>query len=118
MVPKCTNGWQKTKGTDITYHRLPSAPLAKVGLRNIRRENQRNRSNSFICSVHFTPDCFDAATEICGRKKPRTLKSSTIPTLFAFAQKNDTSCKSRASSLKQIREREVSTRNIMEYKQL
>ena len=22
MVPKCTNGWKKTKGSDITYHRV------------------------------------------------------------------------------------------------
>ena len=106
MVPTCTNGWRKTKGTDITYHRLPSGPLEDVWMRKIRRKNPRKISNSFVCSVHFTPECFDPATEICGRKKPITLKSSAIPTLFTFAKKKSTS---RSSSLKQIRQREVST---------
>ena len=32
MVPMCTNGWRKTKGTDISYHRLPSGPLKSVWL--------------------------------------------------------------------------------------
>ena len=24
MVPKCTNGWRETKGSDMTYHRVPA----------------------------------------------------------------------------------------------
>lgn len=104
MAPKCTNGWKTTKGTSITYHRVPSGPLKNIWLRNVRRDNPRKIINSFVCSAHFTPDCFIPATEICGRKKPRALKSSAIPTLFEHAKKK---IPPRSSSLRQINEREV-----------
>jgi hypothetical protein len=104
MVPKCTNGWKKTKGSDITYHRVPSGPTKSIWLRNIRRDNPRKLNNSFVCSVHFTPDCFIPATEICGRKKPKMLKPTAIPTLFEYTRKK---LPPRSSSLRQIREREV-----------
>ena len=104
MVPKCTNGWRKTKGSGITYHRVPSGPLKHTWLQNIKRENLCKLNNSFVCSVHFTPDCFIAAKEICGRIKPKMLKPTAVPTLFEYAKKMPYP---RASSLRQIREREV-----------
>ena len=104
MVPKCTNGWRKTKGSGITYHRVPSGPLKHTWLRNIKRENLCKLNNSFVCSVHFTPDCFIPAKEICGRIKPKMLKPTAVPTLFEYAKKMPYP---RASSLRQIREREV-----------
>ena len=108
MVPQCSNGWRKTKGTDITYHRLPSGSMKSTWLRNIKRDNPRKPEHSFVCSVHFEPECFEPAMEICGRKKPKTLKSSAVPTLFAFtkAKKGTT----RPSSQRQIKARESEVR--------
>ena len=33
MVAFCTNGYRKTKGTKISYHRLPVGPLRSIWLR-------------------------------------------------------------------------------------
>ena len=52
-----------------------------------QRQPAQYASHSFVCSAHFTPDCFDPARELCGRKNPRTLTSSAVPTLFVFAKK-------------------------------
>ncbi len=104
MVLKCKNGWRKTKGSGITYHRVPSGSLKHTWLQNIKQENLCKLDNSFVCSVHFTPDCFIPAKEICGRIKPKTLKPTAVPTLFEYAKKKP---HPRASSLRQIREREV-----------
>ena len=50
-VPMRSNGWRKTKGTDLTYHKL-SRPL--ILLRNIRRDitraNQVPRSSAVLTS--------------------------------------------------------------------
>jgi hypothetical protein len=104
-VPLCTNGSRKTQGTDISYHRLPNGPLKSVWLRNIRRENPRQRSNTFVCSAHFTPDSFEPSVELIpGFKKPKKLKPSAVPTLFAFPSKLN-EVKTRPSSERQIRNR-------------
>lgn len=105
-VPLCTNGSRKTKGTDITYHRLPNGPMKSVWLRNLRRDNPRERGNTYVCSAHFTPDCFEPATEIIpGFKKRKTLKPSATPTIFAFPTKLINGNKTRPSSMKQIQNR-------------
>ena len=105
-VPLCTNGSPKTKGSDISYHRLPNGPLKSVWLRNIRRENPRQRVNTFVCSAHFTPDCFQPSVELIPRyKKPKKLKPSAVPTLFAFPTKLK-EVKGRPSSERQIKNRE------------
>ena len=59
-LPLCTNGSRKTKEMDISYHRLPNGPLRSVWLRNLHQENPRERANTYVCSAHFTPDCFDS----------------------------------------------------------
>lgn len=100
-APLCTNGSRKTKGTDITYHRLPNGPMKSV--RNLRRENPRERGNTYVCSAHFTPDCFELAIEIIpGFKKRKMLKPSATPTIFAFPTKLINENKTRPSSMKQI----------------
>jgi hypothetical protein len=76
-VPLCTNGSRKTKGTDISYHRLPNGPLRSVWLHNLRLENPRERVNTYVCSTHFAPDCFELNAEVIpGFKKRKTLKPS------------------------------------------
>ena len=104
-VPLCTNGSRKTKGTDISYHRLPNGPLRSVWLRNLRRENPREHANTYVCSAHFAPDCFEPNAEVIpGFKKRKTLKPSAVPTMFAFPTKGNEN-KTRLSSVKQIRNR-------------
>ena len=84
MVPTCTNGWRKTKGKGTTYHTLPNDQIKSVWLRNIRRDNPRRPSNSFVCSAHFMENCFNPATEICGHKTSKKLKRTAVPKLFSF----------------------------------
>ena len=87
-VPLCTNGSRKTKETGISYHRLPNGPLTSVWLRNLRRENPRERANAYVCSAHFTPDCFEPNIELIpGFKKRKMLKPSAVPIIFAFPTK-------------------------------
>ena len=106
-VPLCTNGSRKTKGTDISYHRLPNGPLRSVWLRNLRREIPRERANTYVCGAHFTPDCFQPNIELIpGFKKRKMLKPSAVPTIFAFPTKAKEN-KTRSSSLRQIRNRAI-----------
>ena len=66
---KCSNGWQKTKGTDISYHRLPNGPLKSVWVRNIRRDNPRKSSHSLVCSVHLRPTVLNRLQNCVDTKK-------------------------------------------------
>ena len=84
MVPMYTNGWRKTNGQGITYHRLPNGSLKSVWLRNMRRDNPHRPSNSFVCSPLVKEDCFYPTTEICGHKTSKKLKRTAVPTLFSF----------------------------------
>ena len=88
MVPGCTNGWRKTKGQGISYHRLPQGEIRKVWLQRIRRENPRDARSSFVCSVHFTTGCF--VEEIVQRtlNPKRRLKSDAVPTVFLHSPKD------------------------------
>ena len=57
MVPSCSNGWWKTKGTNITYRRVPSNHMNDV-------------KHSFVCSEHFTSNNYvtSLAEMLCERK--------------------------------------------------
>ena len=105
-VPLCANGSRKTRGMDISYHRLPNGPLKDIWLRNIHRENPRDRGYTYVCSAHFTPDCFEANTGLIpGFKKRKMLKPTAVPTVFSFPTKYSVN-KPRLSSVKQIKSRE------------
>ena len=105
-VPLCTNGRRKTKGSDISYHRLPSGPLRDVWLRNLRRANLRDHGYTYVCSTHFTPDCFETNTGLIpGFKKRKILKPQAVPTIFSFPTKSNVN-KPRLTSIRQIRNRE------------
>lgn len=104
-VPLCTNHSRKTVGTGISYHKLPTGPLKNIWLRNIRRENIRANVHTRVCSEHFTEDSFEPAIEIIpGFKKSKKLKSTAVPTVFAFHTRANED-KTRPSSLKQIQSR-------------
>ena len=112
MVPNCTNGWRKTKGTSITYHRLPSGELKLVWLQKIRRENPRNEKHSFVCSEHFTPDCFQDALVQQTLKPRRILKSDAVPTIFLHAKEGNTRVSSDRRQRKLRRERKEASKSI------
>ena len=83
MAPNCTNGWRKTKGTNVTYHRLPTDHMRSVWLQKIRRENPRDAKYSFVCSDHFTTYCFvvTLAQRLCGHTGNKSLETRN-PTQF------------------------------------
>ena len=86
MVPLCTNNSRNTQGKGISFHRFPRAPLKGVWLRNDRRENPRKQANCYVCSSHFEPGSFELCRKICGYKKPKTMRPSAVPTIFAFTK--------------------------------
>ena len=98
MVHLCTNNSRKTQDMGISYHRLPRRPLNG---RLVARRGTRHRI--VVCSSHFEPDYFEPSREICGYKKPKTMRPSAVPTIFAFT--NPPKDTSRASSRRQIEAR-------------
>lgn len=104
MIPNCTNGSKKTKGTDISYHRLPSdRQLRKTWLKRVRRENIPKENSCYVCSVHFTPDCFEFSLKLpCGQKTKKILKSGSVPSIFPFSSRKP----GRILSQKRIQKRD------------
>ena len=85
-VPLYTNGSRNTKGMNISYHRLPNGPLRDIWVRNLRRENLRDRGYSYVYSAHFTPDCSGANTGLIPAfKKRKMLRPTAVPTVFSFS---------------------------------
>lgn len=84
MVPGCTNGSKKTKGTEISYHRLPKdAKLKKIWISKTSRLNPGKENSCYVCSSHFTQDCFEVSYKhLCGQKSKKVLKPGSIPTIF------------------------------------
>ena len=72
MVPQCSNGWRKTKGTDITYHRLPSG--CEIS-RETTRENQSTHLSAGFSVVQVTEATSSNAMEYEGC----TLLQDNIP---------------------------------------
>ena len=108
MVPNCSNGWRKTNGTNITYHRVPSNHMKNVWLQKIRRDNPRDVKHSFVCSEHsVTPDSYvtSLAETLCGHKGRRVLKPNAVPTIFKHSE-NAPKRKPRLSSKRRSHTRE------------
>ena len=113
MVPNCSNGWRKTKGTNITYHREPNNHMKNVWLQKIRRDNPREVKHFFVCSEHFTRDSYvtSLAETLCGHKGRRILKPDAVPTIFKHYE-NTPKPKPRLSSERRSHTR---TRNEVNY---
>ena len=85
-VPGCNN--HSSKMCNISYHRIPNNKgLRKAWLARIRRNNLPPLQNCYVCSEHFTDDCFEAdlkAQLMPELKVKRRLKRDAIPSVFLF----------------------------------
>lgn len=87
-VPGCINHSSKT--SNISYHRIPNDKgLQKAWLARIRRDNLPPLQNCYVCSEHFTDDCFE--TDLKAQLMPelkvkRRLKRDAIPSVFSFGR--------------------------------
>ncbi|XP_046863134.1 peroxynitrite isomerase THAP4-like [Xenia sp. Carnegie-2017] len=85
MVPNCTNGSRKTKGSDVSYHRLPNDPtMQKIWLARVRRDNIPKPNSCYVCSDHFTPDCFSTSLKEIFGMKSKKIEPSSVPSTFPF----------------------------------
>ena len=85
-VPGCINHSSKT--SNISYHRIPNdKALRKAWLARIRRDNLPPLQNCYVCSEHFTDDCFesDLKAQLPELKVKRRLKRDAIPSVFSHA---------------------------------
>ena len=83
MVPDCINDSRDSKG--VSFHRIPAnEKLKKIWLDVVPRKNPRPSMYSYVCSDHFTSDCFEISfrEELTGHKQPRRLIPGSIPTIF------------------------------------
>ncbi|XP_077986143.1 uncharacterized protein LOC144440631 [Glandiceps talaboti] len=78
-VPKCTHVSRKTKGTSISYHRVPMDEASrKVWLTNMGIQDwHMNKPNVRVCSKHFKEECFENDTQ----EGTRRLKKNAVPTI-------------------------------------
>ncbi len=83
MVPNCTNGWRKTKGTGVSYHCLPTNHMKSLCLQRVHRDNPRDSKHSFVCSDHFNPESYECslAEKLCGHTGRKILKPDAVPTI-------------------------------------
>ncbi|XP_046856134.1 THAP domain-containing protein 1-like [Xenia sp. Carnegie-2017] len=89
MVPGCNNCSKKTKGSEISFHRLPNDKnLRRKWLSRVRRENLPKANSCYVCSAHFTPDCFqNSLKELFNMKAKKTLKPGSLPSIFPFIKR-------------------------------
>lgn len=85
-VPECINHSSKT--SNISYHRIPTDKgLQKAWIARIRRDNLPPLQNCYVCSAHFTDDCFEKdlrAQLLPEQTVKRRLKRDAIPSVFSF----------------------------------
>ena len=90
-VPGCTNYSEKTRKvvSTVSYHQLPldDAQGTKAWLARIRRVDMPTLENFYVCSEHFSPECFeiDLRAQLTGQKCKRHLKDGTVPSVFPYA---------------------------------
>ena len=89
MVNRCVaGGCSNTARPGVSLYKFPKDPALR---RQWEKQVQRTRSkwkateSSFLCSEHFTPDCFDERAKLAaeyGIVRKRPLLPSAIPTVF------------------------------------
>ena len=84
MVPGCKNASQLCDGS-VSFHRIPTDKAKqKVWLSKIPRANPRPLPYSYVCSDHFSKDCFEISLmeQLTGNKQRRRLRPEAVPTDF------------------------------------
>ena len=69
-VPECNKYW--TKDSKVTFHRIPRKylELQRAWLARIKSDNLPPLDYSYVCSDHFTPDCFE--NDLKAKLMPKT----------------------------------------------
>lgn len=83
VVPDCHNYSEKT-GEAVSYHKFPQDHRTKAWLDRVRRVDMPPLENSYVCSEHFLPGCFeiDFGAQLMGEKVRKHLRDDVIPSLF------------------------------------
>ena len=91
MAAKCTNSSDIDK--NVSFHKFPKKEANEKRYAEWVRQVKRTRAewngptsaHTYICSEHFTKECFETVTQLkeeVGYRNRRQLKSNTVPTLF------------------------------------
>jgi len=105
----CRSRWTKTPGTVkisnvVSFHRFPlrNKELLKKWIIAVRRKSWKPTNASFLCSKHFTPDCFyyspSQFVQLNGQR--RKLRPDSVPSVFQFPKHLQNSNKKRRPPLK------------------
>lgn len=78
----CVNRSNKPECSKLSWHSLPinNAKLLRTWLLRMKRKDPPVSKHSYLCSQHFSEDCFKRCV---GGK--RYLKSGSVPTRFSFS---------------------------------
>ena len=98
MVNRCVaGGCSNTPSPGISLYKFPKDPTLR---RQWEKQVQRTRAkwkateNSFLCSEHFTEDCFEVTATLAsqfGISRKRRLVPAAVPTIFSVPTKVDSS---------------------------
>ena len=85
MVISCSSWNCQTrmkKGSGISFHRFPvkHPALLHKWVRAVKQDGFVPNKNSFLCSKHFTENCF----WVTGKR--HRLKNDAVPTVFTFSK--------------------------------
>ena len=75
-VVGCTN--RREKGCTLSFHRFPmkNSELLQKWIKAVSRQNWYPNEDTFVCSVHFTDDCYNVTAQ---RSR---LKKDAFPSIF------------------------------------
>ena len=97
-VVGCTN--RREKGCTLSFHRFPmkNSELLQKWIKAVSRQNWYPNEDTFVCSVHFTDDCYNVTAQRSRLKKdafPSIFPKSTHPTCKIRKRKKRKSPKKR-----------------------
>ena len=110
VVPDCHNYSEKT-GEAVSYHKFPQDHRTKAWLDRVRRVDMPPLENSYVCSEHFLPSCFeiDFRAQLMGEKVRKHLRDDAIPSLFKYGPEPKKARLSSESRLQKQNHKQVST---------
>ena len=89
-APGCSNRSDKDKEKRLSFHNLPfkNKKLSRKWLDQLRRDERfmpNKLENVYVCSEHFTEDCYENSYRyqlMGGNTRKRSLKKDAFPTIF------------------------------------